>query len=344
MSVVNNIMPVFALIAFATLLGFALEAVKMETHAKRSLARRPTTCRSYWRAAPPADNCKGRATTMSIGLMTPERYRAILSEYDAILAHACAMSDRLVGRTVVERHLSYAETIFTKLLCHAISLRKLSPTPERSSPPELWDIGAACAIARTLIEAFDALAYISLQTILPPERELRILVWELHDQEHRLHMLENIGAAGPGVEEIRTSAKTLHGMVTTHAFYTDLSNDMKGKIAAGKAPAYFRSQKDRNAASGINHDYYISVTTFLSQYVHTLPFALSQLTLTHAGDSGALQVVAMPLQYSMLFIAKTIVGIGSLWPHAQVQISADLLTILDRWLVLAEQGVKGVGR
>jgi hypothetical protein len=114
--------------------------------------------------------------TMSTILMTPERYSTILGEYDAILAHACAMSGRLVGRLVVEKHLSYAETIFTKLLCHAISLRKLSPTLQPSSPLELWDIGSACAVARTLIEAFDALAYVSLHSVLSPERELRILV------------------------------------------------------------------------------------------------------------------------------------------------------------------------
>jgi hypothetical protein len=83
---------------------------------------------------------------------------------------------------------------------------------------------------------------------------------------------------------------------------------------------------------------------FLSQYVHTLPFALSQLTLAHAGDPGALQLVAMPLQYSMPFVAKAILGIGSLWPDAQMEMSEDVLSILDRWLVLAEQGVKGVGR
>ncbi|MEX4004189.1 hypothetical protein AB4Y38_35495 [Paraburkholderia sp. EG285A] len=132
---------------------------------------------------------------MSTSTMTRERYRAILREFDAILAHACALSNRLAGRIVAEKHLSYAETIFTKLVCHALSLRKLSPTLEATSPLELLDIGAACAVARTLIEAFDALAYIGLQTVSAPEREIRILAWELHDHEHRLAMLEDIGAA-----------------------------------------------------------------------------------------------------------------------------------------------------
>lgn len=281
---------------------------------------------------------------MSVIQMTPQRYLSIVEEYDLIVDHACAMSGRLTGRSVVEKHLSYAETIFTKLLCHAISLRKLSPTLQPSSPTELWDIGSCCAVARTLIEAFDALAYVSLHSVLPPEREFRLLVWELHDKEHRLHMLEEIGAAGLDVESVRSDAKNLQTIVTAHASYTELSKDVKKMIAEGKAPAYLRSKKDRNAASGINHDYYNGVTMFLSQYVHTLPFALSQLTLSHAGDPGALQVVAMPLQYSMPFLAKAIVGIGTLWPDAQVEMSADLQRKLDLWLFLSEQGVRGAGK
>ncbi|MFM0047356.1 hypothetical protein [Paraburkholderia sediminicola] len=279
---------------------------------------------------------------MNTVLMSPDRYRAILGEYDAILAHACAISSRLVGRAVVEKHLSYAETIFTKLLCHAISLRRLSPTLHPSAPLELWDIGSACVVARTLIEAFDALAYISLDSVSPSEREFRILLWELHGKQHRLKMLENNGTAGPAVEEIRADVKTLYSMVTAHAFYTALSKEMSGKIGIEKAPAYLRSQKDRNAASAIDHDYYNGVEMLLSQYVHTTPFALSQLELAHAGDPGALQLLALPLQHSMPFLAKAIVGIGSLWPDAKVEMSEGVRESVDFWLLLAEHGIKGL--
>lgn len=274
--------------------------------------------------------------------MTPERYRKILSEYDVIFAHAREMSNRLAGRPVVEKHLSYAETIFTKLVCHALSLRNLAPTLQLVSQ-ELWDIGALCAVARTLIEAFDALAYISLNSVSPAEREMRILVWELHEREHRLHMLEDIGASGVDIEAIRSDAEKLHTVVTTRPFYPELSRDMKGKIVARKAPAFLRTQKERNMASGINNDFYNSVTMYLSQYVHTFPLALSQLMLTHAGDPGALQLVTMPLQYSMAFTAKATVGMRALWPDVQVNVTEEVQDVVDLWCSLAEKGVKGFG-
>jgi hypothetical protein len=279
---------------------------------------------------------------MSSIQMTPDRYRKILSEYDTILAYARETSNRLAGRLVVAKHLSYAETIFTKLVCHAISLRSLAPTLQPESK-ELWDIGALCAVARTLVEAFDALAYISLHAVTPAEREIRILAWELHEREHRLHMLEDIRTSGPDVDAIRRDAEALHAAVTSHAFYLELPKDMRGKIATRKTPAFLRSQKERNVASGINSDFYNSVTMYLSQYVHTLPLALSQLMLTHAGDPGALQLVAMPLQYSMAFIAKASVGIVSLWPDVRIEMAEQCENVVNLWLSLAEKGVKGLG-
>jgi len=276
--------------------------------------------------------------------MTVSRYTAILAEYDLILDEACGFSRRLTGRQVVDEYLKLAEVIFTKMVCHAISLRHISPTFQNGSNPELWDIDAACAIARTLIESFDALAYIALQPVTDPEREMRILLWELHDKEHRLTMLDGIGAEGPDIEQLRDDAKKLRDAAMTHPFYGNLSRKVQQKIAASEAPAYIRIQSDRNQASGINHDYYLNVIMQLSQYVHTLPFALSQLRLTHAGDPGALQIMSLPLQYCMPFIAKATEGMGQLWPALRTKMPEDTQRKIDLWILLAADGVKGAGK
>ncbi|PMS17514.1 hypothetical protein C0Z16_36565 [Paraburkholderia rhynchosiae] len=276
--------------------------------------------------------------------MTVSRYTAILAEYDLILGEARGFSGRLTGRQVVDEHLKLAEIIFTKMVCHAISLRRISPTLQNGSNPELWDIGAACAIARTLVESFDALGYIALQPVTDPEREMRILLWELHDKEHRLTMLDGIGAEGPDIEQLRDNAKKLRDAAMTHPFYGNLSRKVQQKIAASEAPAYIRIQSDRNQASGINHDYYLNVIMQLSQYVHTLPFALSQLRLTHAGDPGALQIMSLPLQYCMPFIAKAIEGMGQLWPALRTKMPEDTQRKIDLWILLAADGVKGAGK
>lgn len=274
-------------------------------------------------------------------MTTRDHYVAVVREYDAIANYACEMSTCLSGRRVVEKHLSYADTIFTKLVCHCVSLRRLVPT-FRAGTTELWDIGAICAIARTLIEAFDALAYIGLHPISPEERELRVLVWELHGQERRLSMLNGTGAIGQDVDAVRTDALTLRAATMAHALFGQQSPKAQKDISSGKAPAFLISQSDRNAASGIDHDFYNVVTMFLSQYVHTLPFALSQLTLAHAGDPEALHMISMALQYSMPFIAKAAIGVGQLWTDVKIESTEDQRLAMDLWSGLAEKGVKGL--
>ena len=173
---------------------------------------------------------------------------------------------------------------------------------------------------------------------------MRILLWELHDKEHRLTMLDGIGAAGPDIDQLRDDAKMLRDAAMAHPFYGKLSKKVQQKITAGEAPAYIRIQSDRNQSSGINHDYYLSVIMQLSQYVHTLPFALSQLRLTHAGDPGALQIMSLPLQYSMPFMAKAIEGMGQLWPALRIKLPEDTQRKMDLWILLAADGVKGAGK
>jgi len=41
--------------------------------------------------------------------------------------------------------------------------------------------------------------------------------------------------------------------------------------------AFYQIQSVRNAINGVDHNYYVTIEMFLSQYVHTMPMALSHL-------------------------------------------------------------------
>lgn len=274
-------------------------------------------------------------------MMTPERYRDVLREFDSLVAHGRAISERLTGRQIPRKEVSYADAIYTKLLCHAISLRKLSPSLTHEN--ELWDVASAAAVARSLIEAFDALAYIGIHPLTETEREFRILLWKLHDQQRRLQMLEKFRSANPQVEEIRTRAGTLFRSVVGHPFYPSISKEVQRKITKGDAPAFHLSQRDLNVASGVDHDYHTTATMFLSQYVHTFPFSLHQLMEFRAGEPEALRLSSIPLQYSMSFIAKSIMGMIHIWPEGDVPATEEVGQLLYRWLVIAEKGPQNAG-
>ena len=272
--------------------------------------------------------------------MTPDRYLRVLREYDELLEHAKAISARLVGRTLESNELLYADAIYTKLICHGISLRKLSPSLDDG---ELWDVASASAVARALIEAYDALAYIVIHPVPPEDREFRMLLWDLHDQQRRLRMLEKLKSLNPEVEGIRLRASSLAYRVARHALFPSLSRDLQTKIKRGDAPAVHLSQRELNAASGVDHDYYTTATMFLSQYVHTFPMSLRQLMEFRAGDPDALRVASLPLQYCMPFLAKAIEGAIQTWPDGQLERSESFQVLLSSWLVIAERGAGNAG-
>ena len=273
--------------------------------------------------------------------MGSERYQNVLREFDEMLSYGRTVSERLTGRKIPSRDVSYADAIYTKLLCHGISLRKLSPSLSVES--ELWDMPSAAAVARSLIEAFDALAYIGTRSITESEREFRVLLWKLHDQQRRLQMLDRMRSTNPKVAEIRAHAEELVSSILGHPFYPSISRDVQRKINKGDAPAFHLSQRDLNIESGIDHDYHTAATMFLSQYLHTFPFSLHQLMEFRAGEPEALQLSALPLQYSMAFLAMAIEKMIEIWPEGHVEPSGDMQHILETWRCIAERGVPNVG-
>jgi hypothetical protein len=267
-----------------------------------------------------------------------DRYVEIFSDFERLLQCGMEISRLLVGTKTVETHLSYADPIFTKLLCHAISLRTLSPTPKQGVGGELWDLPSACAIARCIIEAHDVLCYLVFNAISLEERELRTLIWKLHDKQRRLKMLEAIKSKDPRVEEIREDIKALLEKVTAHPTFSTLSNHHRKKILCD-APSFLVSQRELNQANSVNHDYHTSATMWLSQYVHTFPMALHQLFDFKAGTPDALRLSSMPIQYSSGFMAKAIVGMASVFPGANINVTADDAFLFSKWCDIVEQGV-----
>jgi hypothetical protein len=267
---------------------------------------------------------------------TKEAYQRLVAEYDRLLSFACEISKHLSNRLIWSARLAYSDTVFTKLVHHGVSLRKI--VPDFSSEHELWDIGSACAIARCLIEAYDALAYISFDDVSDSERDFRIALWELNEVQHRLTMLDRLKATGPDVDAMRADEVKRQQQVIGHTFFNSLSEEVRGKINPKKAKAFYQTQSARNAINGIDHDFYVSIEMFLSQYVHTLPMALSQLKQARSRDSGSLELLATSLTDASLFLAKAIDGMASIWLDVGEAISGDFRAELDKWLDIAKHG------
>ena len=268
------------------------------------------------------------------------KYQASVRQFDAVLEHAKAVSSSLVGHTTPSANATYGEQIFVTMLAHAITLRRLAPGPNQQQSDELWDLPSMCAIARCAIEAHDAFLYIAAIAVPEAERDFRISLWELHDKTRRLKMLESIGSNKPEVGSIREQCLHLTAKVKSHPAFQTTKRENQRKILEGDHPAFHLSQRERCKASGLNFDYYNTVTMQLSQYVHTLPFALHQLFSFRAGSEDVLPLMSLPLEYVLPFLGRVTNEMRALLPVHTPDAPSRTARTMVIWEAIYQRGVK----
>lgn len=267
-------------------------------------------------------------------------YRSEVRQFDAVLEHSRAVSNALIGKTTPSTNASYAEQIFVKALSHCLVVRQLAPDPNRKRPDELWDVPSMSAVARCVIEAHDAFVYISAMECSTEEASFRLLLWEAHDKTRRVRMLKAIGSRDPRKPKLEIEATRLVQELLAHAVYSTLRKDVQKKISGGDPPAYHLSQKELCASAMVDHEYYTAVTMQLSQYVHTHPFAVRQLFQFKAGTLDSLRLMALPLQFTIPFLARITEGMQGLFPHGTPSPPSRTAQTMALWRSISTTGVR----
>lgn len=272
-------------------------------------------------------------------------YRSKVREFDAVLEYAKAVSQSLIGATPPSRHAGYGAQIFFKLLSHSIVLRRLAADPNSREAAELWEVPSLSAVARCVVEAHDAFEYVAGHDVGEPEREFRLLLWELHDKARRLKMLGDIGSRDPLITGFRADTQRLQADLGSHAFLAtlpaELQAELRRRLARGDPPAFHLSQRQRCALSGVDADWHNVVTMQLSQYAHTLPFPMQQLAQLKADTPDGLRLMALPLLFTMSFLTRVTEKMTSLMPGRLPQPPSRTARTMAAWRALAEQRVQG---
>ncbi len=275
-----------------------------------------------------------------------DRYKTICTDFDTLVTYGIRVSTSLGGKNAPHDREYYADRIFSKLLCHAITLKHIVPTglsPVAAGYSELWDVSSACAVSRALLEAYDTLAYVAIEDVQVGEREFRILLWKLHSAERRQKMLRLIGSTAPAVLEVDKNVTELRQKLTTHDFFDSVEAGLKRKARNGNVPPFHLSQAGRNKRAGVNHEYYNAALMFLSSYVHTHPFSVHQLMEFRAGDPESLRLMSSPVQYASGFLAKGIEGTSLVFGDIVPLPSEAESEIQSTWIEIIRNGFARVG-
>lgn len=261
-------------------------------------------------------------------------YRAKSREFDAVLEHAKAVAATLDGLQPVTPNAAHGGRIFVKLLSHCIALRELAGSVQATPSGGLWHVASMCAVARSVVEAFDAFEYVAGHDVSGAERDFRIRLWQLHDLTRRLKMQDD--------EDLQAQGHQLRTTVEHHEFLPSLRPELRAellqRIAKGEPPAFHLSLRQRCAHSGVDASWHGRVAMALSQHAHTLPSSVGQLSELRTDSPEAPRLLATPLLAALPFLARTTQAVALLMPsHAPSPPSRTGRTMAT-WRALAEHG------
>lgn len=275
-----------------------------------------------------------------------ERYLEAISDLKRFATYCHAVSSSLAGKSAPGEREFYASIIFAKMTMHAITISRNTPrglAVETDFSGVVWDISSVCAMVRSLIESFDALAYVAVHPISDGSRSLRIQIWELHDKERRVSMLKLLGSTSPLVPQMEQEAEQLRATILASQLLDAVHPSLRGKIAKGECPDFLQTLEQRNQASEVSHTYYLGARMFLSSYVHTHPLSVHQLASFKAGDPHSLNLISLAVRYAVVFLAKAVEGMryvfGSTLPAADEPTNRAVLI----WCGIAKNGVSDAG-
>ena len=177
------------------------------------------------------------------------RYIEMRNELHAVLDHCAAVSNALASHDSTTDREHNAKLIFTKLVGHGISLYRLSPTgkvPAKLGATEFWDVSSLFCICRALVEAFDALAYVSIEEISDEERAFRILLWRLHAEDRKLQALTLIRSGRPEVASLAVEVKRLREQLAASPFMPQIDKSSRSELL-GKKIQPFHIRPDRKS-------------------------------------------------------------------------------------------------
>lgn len=268
------------------------------------------------------------------------QYAEFYTEFEALLEYAIAVLNAQAGHKVQSSRENYGEKIFGKIVCHAISLKRILPNPIRSKDTEIWDISSAYAISRTILESYEALAYVAVENISEEELECRILAWKLHAQERRHKMLLLIGSKDPRIAEVEEDIRSIRVAVLGPQFGHILPKELRGKINKGECPPYLVSRRVRLNAADINSDYFTAALMHLSSHVHAHPFSLHQLFDFRAGTAEAYGLMKIGGEYAGGFLAAAVREMSNLFSPRIPDPPTSVRDTLELWWAILQRGVK----
>lgn len=242
-------------------------------------------------------------------------------KFGRILILGTEMSHKVAGR-MENQTKAYATILFTRMCATSVSIFKLSPEDLESH----WDCTSLLSLARNLIENYHTLFYFSVEKMDEDERELRKLIFDLHETKSRVNMLFYIAN-----EDKNQGLK--------------IENEIKDKIRNNKCFNGLHPKKQKNLLNGStslivtreeieerignSKDQFKGLYKFLSNQVHSFPMSYTRMTEHQKGKGIASEIEInysyLALELSTNYYLEACLNLVQLFPELKSDYEQKLL-------------------
>lgn len=224
-------------------------------------------------------------------------YRRELAWAEELLKIAMHVSAASGGIDTTGRNIRTAQ-VYTRLVVSMYTFVRVLPGNfiTKDAAP-FWDWGSIAALARALLESYNVLFYVGLDSVSEEEHEFRrkLMLLHLNAEKHRLY--SDWGAPSEVLEEFRQGLPQQRDDLSHNGFFQTFPVKRQKVLLEGKSAMYL-SHTEIAARSGILGQHFRPLYRLLSNQVHSTPFAfLSQSNERGRGEENeaecAYTIIAM---------------------------------------------------
>ena len=211
----------------------------------------------------------------------------------------------------------YADTLASKAVAHASSICALLASIRSGQEPDHWGI---CALTRTLIETRNVFAYVTEFRISSDERNLRVDLLSLNEQNDLGRINNALGLASSGSSWIeRLTSESAQDSLMRNPVFLSLEQKEQTRLLKGRTPLLLARCKTPGPLSQSDES---ALYNLFSHFVHS--FGLSNSGKGRSTPAGTNNVLFLATEAAILYLSDVGIRYRSVRARIMGERGADL--------------------
>jgi len=226
-----------------------------------------------------------------------------------------------------------ASIIFVKIVFTSIAILRFIPESKYFSSVcgmKIWDITSIAFLTRNLIETYLALYYIAIDDVSVDEKELRKLFWKYHEASERVKMLSYLLPKSKNLPNLKACDSKLKEQLEKSERFQNLPAWKKKQLLKGSQNKTFNNRENCQRA-GLSLNFYNGVYKYLSNFVHTSPYSISEFDSAKFDSKEAQEHFNMLTNYTSGIMAFAIRDFTKSMPELAKYVSHHTENSIHIW-------------